>query len=135
MPTKEQLFEFEQKQQSTFKDNGLDFISNGTIEDTAKIFINKCKFDKYSLSYQNGKAEVVGYKGRQTVKIKIEKTEYCRSIEATTSYSPGSKSDLTSDIIALRQQGKTQSEVAEILNMSQSYVSKIERNHNNNKNN
>ena len=111
------------------------FKFSSNIEDTAKNFIDNCNFDKYSLSYQNGKAEVVGYKGRQTVKIKIEKTEYCRSIEATTSYSPSSKSDLTSDIIALRQQGKTQSEVAEILNMSQSYVSKIERNHNNNKNN
>ena len=106
-----------------------------SIEGTAKEFIDKCKFDKYSLDYQNGKAVVVAYMEHQTVKIKIEKTEYCRSIEATTSYSPGSKSDLTSDIIALRQQGKTQSEVAEILNMSQSYVSKIERNHNNNKNN
>lgn len=111
------------------------FKFSSTIEGTAKSFIDKCKFDKYSLVCQNGKAYVVGYKGCQTVTINLEKTEHCRSIEATTSYSPGSKSDLTSDIIALRQQGKTQSEVAKILNMSQSYVSKIERNYNNNKNN
>lgn len=111
------------------------FKFSSNIEYTAKNFIDNCNFDEYSLVYKNGEAKVVGYKGSQTVTIKIFKTENCRSIEATTSYSPGLKSDLTSDIIALRQQGKTQSEVAAILNMSQSYVSKIERNCNTNKNN
>lgn len=74
----------------------------------------------------------MGHKGNQTLTLKVEQTEHGGSIETTNYNLSCPKSDLTSDIIALRKQGKTQTKVAAILNISQSYVSLLERQHNNN---
>lgn len=103
-----------------------------TIKDTANNFINNYNFDNYSLYYKKGKVFVVGHKGKQTLTLKVEQTGHGGSIEATNYNLSCPKSDLTSDIMALRKQGKTQTEVAAILNISQSYVSFLERQHNNN---
>lgn len=103
-----------------------------TIKDIANNFINNYNFDNYSLDYKNGEALVVGHKGNQTLTLKVEQTEHGGSIETTNYNLSCPKSDLTSDIIALRKQGKTQTKVAAILNISQSYVSLLERQHNNN---
>lgn len=101
-----------------------------TIEETVNQIITKCKFDKYSLKCKDDSIFLVGSKGDQTFTLKAEQTKHGKSIEATEYSLPGQKSDLTPEIVALRKHGrKTQAEVADILGISQSYVSLLERQH------
>lgn len=100
---------------------------DSTIKDTAEKFIKQNDFESYSLKVKPGKAVVVGYKRNQTLTLAVEQTEHGGSIEATAYKQPDQKADFAPDIMKLRKEGKTQAEVAARLNMSQSYVSLIER--------
>lgn len=112
MPNKGQLFKFEQKQQPTFKDNGLDFISNAN-------------YDSCSLSCKNNEIRAVRKKGDSIETFTAKKTECGEFIKATKIKQPSSREKMKIAIIYLRKRGMTEIEIAEALGISQSTVSKI----------
>ena len=101
-----------------------------TIKETINQIITECNLDNYSLDCKDDRIFLVGNKGDQTFTLKVEQTRHGESIEATEYSRSSQKSDLTPDIVALRKHGrKTQAEVADILGISQSYVSLLKRQH------
>lgn len=112
MSTNGQLFKFEQKQQSTFKDKCLDFIANDN-------------YDSFYLSYKKDKIRAVREKGDSIEIFTAEKTKYGEFIEATTINQPKSKEERKNIIIDLRNREMTQIEIATATGLSQSRVSQI----------
>lgn len=110
MPTKGQLFKFEQKQQPIIEIKDLDFIFNSNYN---------------SLSYKNNKVIVTRKNGDSIETLTKEIKPYGEIIEAKKINQPSSKEEREDIIIDLRKKGMTQNEIAIATGISQSTVSGI----------
>lgn len=111
MATKGQLFKFEQKQQYTIKDKGLDSISDGD-------------FDSCFFSCKNNKVSVMRKKGDSIETFTAENTKHGDFFKATKINRPNSKEERKDTYRYLNKKGMTQTEIAMATDTSQSTVSK-----------
>ena len=110
MPTKGQLFKFEQKQQPIIEIKDLDFIFNSNFD---------------SFSYKNNKVIATRKNGDSIETLTKEKKPYGVIIEAIKINQPSSKEERKDIIIDLRKKGMTQNKIAIATDTSQSTVSGI----------
>lgn len=110
MPTKGQLFKFEQKQQPTIENKDLDFIFNSNFD---------------SFSYENNKVIATRKNGDSIETLIAEKKLYGVISEAIKINQPHSKEERKDIITDLIKMGMTQNIIAKATGISQPTVSRI----------